>query len=534
MSRDARLLAAQALILELARDRPGAQETRVRRVLATLDEVSGELGHLQQTEQRLQEVAEALFRLAALDFSVSPVLRGDGSVLDAVMGCVSMLSEELASYVEQRSVIELELERRVEARTAELLRANELLRHEIEERSRAEQALRRSEAHLSQAGKMEAVGRLSGGVAHDFNNLLSVIISYTAGLLDDLPAGDPMRQDLEEIRRAGHRAAELTRQLLAFSRRQVLEPKNVDLNELVSNTGSMLRRLIGEDLELELELDPNIGRVRVDPGQMVQVLMNLAVNARDAMPSGGALRISTSQVKHLEDVALAPSFEALSCPCVLLRVSDTGVGMDEATKGRIFEPFFTTKGPGVGTGLGLATVFGIVKQSGGAIRVLSEPGAGTTFEVYLPRSEETGRDSPSSPGHTRGTGGSETILLVEDNDQVRQLIRRILESNGYQVLDAANPQEAVALFERHQSSIHLLLTDVVMPQLSGRQLAEKLLASRGELKVLYMSGYTEDVALRHGIVEASVAFLQKPVTPETLLGKLREVLGTVAAREKEA
>jgi two-component system cell cycle sensor histidine kinase/response regulator CckA len=526
MSQDARLQAARALILELSRDRPGARDAGVDAVLAGLDEASGQLGHMRESEQRLQEVADALFSLAALDFSKRPSLKGDGSVLDAVMGCVIMLSEELTAHLQQRAATEQELERRVEARTAELMRVNEQLRHEIEERFRAEQALRTSEAQLSQAMKMEAVGRLSGGIAHDFNNLLSVIISYTTALIDELPGKDPMRQDLEEVRRAGQRAAELTRQLLAFSRRQVMEPKLVDLNELVSNTGSLLRRLIGEDLELKLELEPHIGKVRVDPGQMGQVLMNLAVNARDAMPAGGTLRIRTAQVEQLEDASLAPSPEAAASAWVLLRVSDTGVGMDEATRARIFEPFFTTKETGLGTGLGLATVFGIVKQSGGSIRVLSEPGQGATFEIYLPRSAEPGKDSPSSPVLTQGGRGSETILLVEDNDQVRQLIRRILESNGYQVLDAASPQEALALFEKHRSSIQLLLTDVVMPQMSGRQLAEKLLASYGELKVLYMSGYTEDVALRHGIVEASVAFLQKPVTPDALLRKLREVLGT--------
>jgi signal transduction histidine kinase len=526
MTQDVRLLAARELILELTRDRPAAQDARVDAVLTGLDEASEQLAHLQESEQRLQEVADALFRLAALDFSKRPSLKGDGSVLDAVVGCVSMLSEELSAYLEQRSAIEQELERRVEARTAELMRANEQLRHESEERFRAEQALRKSEAQLSQAMKMEAVGRLSGGVAHDFNNLLSVIISYTTTLIEDLPDGHPMRQDLEEIRRAGQRAAELTRQLLAFSRRQMMEPKLVDLNELVSNTGGMLRRLIGEDIELKMELEPHIGRVRVDPGQMVQVLMNLAVNARDAMPSGGTLRVSTAQVEQLEDTSLTPSLDAPSGPWVLLRVSDTGMGMDEATKARIFEPFFTTKDPGVGTGLGLATVFGIVKQSGGSVRVLSEPGAGATFEVYLPRSAETEKDSAPSPELTRREGGSETILLVEDNDQVRQLIRRILVSNGYKVFDAANPQEALALFELHRSSIQLLLTDVVMPQMSGRQLAEMLLASAPELKVLYMSGYTEDVALRHGIVEASVAFLQKPLTPDALLRKLREVFFT--------
>jgi len=254
--------------------------------------------------------------------------------------------------------------------------------------------------------------------------------------------------------------------------------------------------------------------------------MNLAVNARDAMPSGGTLRIGTAHVEQQEEASMAPYPEALSGPSVLLRVSDTGMGMDETTKARIFEPFFTTKGPGAGTGLGLATVFGIVKQSGGSIRVESEPGQGATFEVYLPRSEEPERSSSPTPAPTRIEGGSETILLVEDNEQVRQLVRRVLLKNGYQVLDTSSPQEALALFERHRDSIDLLLTDVVMPQMSGRQLAEKLLASRRELKVLYMSGYTEDVALRHGIVEATVAFLLKPIEPQALLRKLREVLGS--------
>jgi two-component system cell cycle sensor histidine kinase/response regulator CckA len=528
MSEDARLQAARALILDLIKDRASAPDARVDAVLVGLEALSGQMAHLLESDQRLQEVADALFGLASLDFSKRPTLKGDGSVLDAVIGGVNMLSEELSAYLLQRTAIEQELERRVESRTAELLRANEQLRYEIEERFRTEQALRQSEAQLAQAAKMEAVGRLSGGIAHDFNNLLSVILGYTANLLEDLPAIHPMREDLEEIRRAGLRATELTRQLLAFSRRQVMELKIVDLNELVSNTGGMLRRLIGEDIELKLELDPHIGRVFVDPGQIAQVLMNLAVNARDAMPSGGTLRISTAHVEQQEGASMAPYLEALSGPCVLLRVSDTGVGMDEATKTRIFEPFFTTKGPGAGTGLGLATVFGIVEQSGGSIRVMSEPGRGATFEVYLPQSNEPEKPSPPTPELTLMESGSETILLVEDNDQVRQLIHRILEKNGYQVLGASSPQEALALFERHRDSIHLLLTDVVMPLMSGRQLAEKLLDSRRELKVLYMSGYTEDVALRHGIVESSVAFLQKPVTPHALLRKLREVLGRPA------
>jgi signal transduction histidine kinase len=524
MSGDARLRAARQLILDLSAAVPSAQDKeRVEAVLAGLEGMDVQTDKFLETDQRLQEVADALFGLASLDFSNRPALRGDGSVLDAVVGCVNMLSEELSAHLQQRTATEQELERRVEVRTAALVKANEELRHEIGERIRAEEALRTSEAQLRQAAKVEALGKLSGGVAHDFNNLLSVILSYTSGLLEELPTHHPMREDLEEVLRAGQRAAELTSQLLAFSRRRVMELRNINLNELVTSTGSLLHRLIGEHIALKLELEPRLGQVRVDPGQLVQVVMNLAVNARDAMPSGGTLSIRTANVE-LEGTHAAPAPELPPGRYVLLRVTDTGVGMDEATRAHLFEPFFTTKAPGAGTGLGLSTVLGIVQQSCGAIRVRSAPGEGATFDVYLPRFEGTASPDTGNAGRPRPEHGTELILLVEDDEQVRQLVRRILTHHGYEVLEAASPEAALVHFEKHGDSVDLLLTDVVMPQMSGRQLAERLLEGHRKLKVLYMSGYTEDVALQHGVVESSVAFLSKPITPRSLLRKLREVL----------
>ncbi|KFE70787.1 ATP-binding protein [Hyalangium minutum] len=519
------LQAAQQLIRELSAAAPADDydPARVASVLAGLEALAqSPEGSPPSSDAALQEVADALFGIAALDFSKRPQLRGDGSVLDAVIGCVNMLSEELAAYHLQRNAIEQELERRVESRTLELSMANAQLRHEIAERIRTEKALLESEAQLSQASKMEAMGKLSGGIAHDFNNLLSVIISYTVSLLEELPTPDPMREDLEQIRRAGMRASELTRQLLAFSRRQVMELKAVNLNELITNTTGLLHRLIGEDIELKLELEPQLGLVRVDPGQFVQVIMNLAVNSRDAMPQGGTLTLCTANVGP--DGARPSRLESSAGPCVRLCTRDTGVGMDAATMARIFEPFFTTKGPGAGTGLGLSTVFGIVKQSSGTVHVQSEPGKGASFEIDLPRYQGTAQtEDPNSLSRER-LGGTETILLTEDDDQVRHLAERILRNKGYEVLVAARPGEALELFRQYASSISLLVTDVVMPQMSGRVLAEQLRASCPGLKVLYMSGYTEDISLRHGVVESLVDFMAKPITPDVLLRRVREIL----------
>ncbi len=403
--------------------------------------------------------------------------------------------------------------------------------HEYQERlarRQAEHALRESEARLRDseeqlrhAQKMEAVGRLAGGVAHDFNNLLSVVLSYCSFMSDDLAANDPMREDLDQIRRAGERAADLTRQLLAFSRQQVIEPRILDLSTVISGMEKMLRRLVGEDVEVQFSHAPGLGRVKADPGHLEQVIMNLVVNARDAMPIGGRLVIETANV--VLDESYAQQRFDVAGPHVMLAVSDTGNGMDKETQLRIFEPFFTTKEKGKGTGLGLSTVFGIVKQSGGTIWVYSEIGKGTTFKVYLPHTDEVAR----APRHTAELAtlrGGETILLVEDDDQVRLVARGILKRNGYRVLEARNGGEALLMCEKHAGEIDLLLTDVVMPQMSGTELAARLLLIRPDLKVLYMSGYTEDAIIHHGVVDAGIELLQKPLTPDTLLRKVRGVL----------
>jgi two-component system, cell cycle sensor histidine kinase and response regulator CckA len=385
---------------------------------------------------------------------------------------------------------------------------------------------RRLERHVQEAQKMDAIGNLAGGIAHDFNNLLSVILSYSDMLAQDLAPDDPKREDIEQIRDAGKRAADLTRQLLTISRQHVVTPAIVDLNDVVAGLEKMLRRLIGEDIELSACPAGAIANVKADRGQIEQVIMNLVVNARDAMPGGGKLTIGTADVfikecDAAEYVGLKPG------PHVLLLVSDTGVGIDRATQARMFEPFFTTKEVGKGTGLGLATVFGIVRQSAGTICVQSEPGKGTTIKVYLPATERGALDvpMPSSPTDSRTVvHGSETILLVEDEDSVRILTRTILGKRGYNVLEAQGPGDAFLLCEQFKGRIDLLLTDVVMPLMGGRQLATRLLTIRPQMKVLYMSGHTTDAVVRQGILEATVAFLQKPITPDVLALKVREVL----------
>jgi PAS domain S-box-containing protein len=381
------------------------------------------------------------------------------------------------------------------------------------------------EARIRQASKMDAIGRLASGVAHDFNNLLSVVLSYSEILSEDLTEDHPMRAGLDEIQGAGLRAVDLTRQLLTFSRQQVLQPKIVDLSAILGGLQNMLRRLIGEDVELTADGDPAVGKVLADPGQIEQLIVNLAINARDAMPSGGSLVIETADVV-LDDTYASEHVGVTAGKHVLLTVRDTGAGMDETTQARMFEPFFTTKEAGKGTGLGLATVFEVVRQSGATIRVDSEPDKGTTFKIYFPTADGTlvALASPP-PADVRTLRGSETILLVEDEAGVRKLARTILRRYGYNVLEAQSGGDAFLLCEQHTATIHLLLTDMVMPRMSGLQLAERLLAIRPAMKVLYMSGYADGAVVRHGALESTVAFIQKPITPEALTLKVRETLG---------
>jgi PAS domain S-box-containing protein len=379
------------------------------------------------------------------------------------------------------------------------------------------------EEQFRQAQKMEAVGRLAGGVAHDFNNLLQVITGYGELLLETLRPDDPSRDLVEEMTRAGERAASLTRQLLAFSRQSVLAPRVLDLNSVVIDLEKMLRRVIGEDIDLKTALRPGLGRIKADPGQIEQVLMNLAVNARDAMPQGGKLTIETRDADLDEEYARLHA-GVRHGPYVLLAVSDSGHGMTPEVQARIFEPFFTTKEMGKGTGLGLATVFGVVQQAGGHVAVYSEPGVGATFKVYLPRVEESVSPTKSRSSVLPAPKGTETVLVVEDEDAVRALVRIILREAGYRVLEASDGGAALAVAGRCQGPIHLLLSDVVMPVLGGRQLAERLLALHPEMKVLYQSGYTDDAVVRHGILQEKVHFLQKPYSPAALAAKVREVL----------
>jgi len=397
-----------------------------------------------------------------------------------------------------------------------------------QETQRTYNELSLTQDQLAQASKMEAIGHLAGGVAHDFNNLLMVIMGRTELLLKSLDVEDPARPAMQVITDTAHRAADLTNQLLAFSRKQVLRPAVLDLNVIVSSMGKMLRPLIGEDIDLVTVLDPALGRVKVDPGQIEQIVMNLVVNARDAMPQGGRLTLETSNVE-LDPAYARKHVGVQPGPHIMLALSDTGVGMDPATQARIFEPFFTTKGPGKGTGLGLAMVYGIVKQSGGNIWVYSEPGQGTTFKIYLPQIED-----PIDEAHERSTlaapcHGRETLLVVEDEDGVRDLVRDILQAAGYTVLEARHGAEALEVSERHVGPIDLLLTDVVMPEMSGRELSQRLAILRPATKVLFMSGYTANAVVHHGVLDPDTEFLPKPITAAVLTRKVREILDVRAA-----
>jgi PAS domain S-box-containing protein len=442
------------------------------------------------------------------------LIRKDGSRVPILIGAAMLDYPNVIVFV-------VDMTRQRRAEEAEARHAIEA-KHEHEARERAEAALRQSEEQLRQAQKMEAVGRLAGGVAHDFNNVLSVILTYAEVLLGDLQQNDPVRGDLDEIRKAALRAADLTRQLLLFSRQQVPVTKVVDLNDLLSNMDKMLQRILGEDVELVTVRGPTRVRVRVDPSHIEQVVMNLVVNARDAMPQGGKLTIETATVV-LDDAYTQNHIPAKPGRHVMLAVTDTGSGMDKDTQARIFEPFFTTKEKSKGTGLGLSTVFGIVQQSGGNIWVYSEINKGTTFKIYLPQVDAEVDVTRPVPALAT-LDGTETILLVEDQDQVRAVVHAILRRHGYRVLVAQNAGEALLVCEQYAEPIHLLLTDVVMPRMSGPELAMRLAASRQDMKIVYMSGYTDDSVVRHGVLDTGVAYLQKPLTPSSLAKKIREVL----------
>jgi signal transduction histidine kinase/DNA-binding LacI/PurR family transcriptional regulator len=421
-----------------------------------------------------------------------------------------------------------ELELRVEERTAELARANRILTEEIAERVRAEQRQASLENQLRHAQKMEAIGRLAGGVAHDFNNLLTVINGNSDSLLRTLATDDPNRPEVEDIRYAGERAANLTNQLLAFTRQQVLHPGRLDLNKAVANIQAMLRRLIGEDIELTATLPPDVPAVWADAGQVEQIIFNLVANARDAMPGGGVLSIETGNA-HLSGEQSGRLVGVPPGDYVMLRIRDTGVGMDETVQANVFEPFFTTKPPGKGTGLGLATVFGIVQHSGGQLTLTSAPGEGTTFEIFLPRAPAevpttTEAPRPDSPGG----GGSETILLVEDDAQVRAVTRRFLARHGYQILEADDGHHALLVARGHPGPINLVITDVVMPRMGGPQFIKQLEEIRPGNAVLYISGYTDGYVDRERLAGATVALLKKPFSEEALLRRVRALLDLVS------
>jgi len=385
-------------------------------------------------------------------------------------------------------------------------------------------ARKQLEEQFRQSQKMEAVGRLSGGVAHDFNNILGVIIGYAEFLQERMSPEDSLRGSVDEILKAGKRAASLTRQLLAFSRQQVLDPKVIDLNSVVLDMEKLMRRLIGEDIELSTPLSPDVGHVKADQGQLEQVIMNLAVNARDAMPQGGKLTISTENMVMDQEFVRRYPYPVQPGPYICLTVTDSGIGMDAETKARAFEPFFTTKEKGKGTGLGLSTVYGVVKQSGGYIDIYSTPGKGTSFKIYLPRVDDAIKAHGPSAGPAASFEGKETILLAEDEESLRKLTRTTLESLGYLVLEANDGVEALEVSEQHDGPIHLLLTDVVMPGMGGHTLSQELTRRRPETRIVYMSGYTGQAVGSQGPIEPGSDFLSKPFTRETLARKIREAL----------
>jgi signal transduction histidine kinase len=476
----------------------------------------------------LEDISRAAQRIAAGDYSsrVEVSSHAELASLAASFNAMAARVETASRSQGQQALDARATADQLEAANRELERALEDAQLARQEAERAVQAHENTQTQLQQSQRMEAVGQLAGGIAHDFNNLLTVITSYSAMLMADMPRESPHTEDVQEIVNAANRASSLTRQLLAFSRRQVLQPNVLDLNALTGNLEKMLRRLLREDIQLVTRFDPQLAQVNADAGQLEQVIVNLVVNARDAMPHGGQLSLQTS------NVMLGPGYgpthaNAAAGAYVLLAVTDTGVGMSKATQERIFEPFFTTKPPGQGTGLGLSTVYGIVKQSGGYVWVYSEIGRGTTFKIYLPavsmassvsRVEEEREPSPPV------AAAPERILLVEDEPNVRRIARRILERNGHTVLEAANGHEALNVLEHRREPIAVILTDLVMPEMGGRELARKVRVVSPMSRVVFMSGYTEDAVLRQNVMEPGSIFLDKPFTFDTLLRKVREAL----------
>ena len=442
-------------------------------------------------------------------------------ILDDVLKTGAVKESEARWKRKDGGQITVRLSGRPRRNAQEKIEGFEIIAEDVSERRVLEDQLRQSQ-------KMEAVGRLAGGLAHDFNNLLTVIKGYSELMEGQLDPNDPLRSEVREVHRAAERAAALTRQLLAFSRQQVMAPRVLDLNQVVGNMDKLLRRLLGEDVKLFTALDPRLGRVKADPGQIEQVIMNLAVNARDAMPHGGKLTLESANA-HLDDAYVREHVGSKAGDYVMLAVSDSGEGMPPEVQSRIFEPFFTTKEMGKGTGLGLSTVYGIIKQSQGYIWVYSEVGMGTTFKIYLPRVDDEAEAVPTVkiPAYAHYQG-NETILLVEDEDGVRALIRQVLHKNGYTVLEARHGGEALLICERHPTQIDLLLTDVVLEQMGGPELAARLGSLRPEMKVLFMSGYTDEAIVKHGVLTPGTAFLQKPFTTDALARKVRGVLDGIA------
>ncbi len=480
-------------------------------------------------EDFLKALRQGDFDLIVADYSV-PGFDGAAALSLARKLCPEVpflfvsgtLVEEFAIDMMQRGATDYIFKQRLGRLVPSVQRTLREL-EERQERKRAEEALRLSEKQFRQAQKMEAVGRLAGGLAHDFNNLLTVIMGHSQVLLSELKSDDPIRAKIEEMQKAGERAASLIRQLLAFSRKQALEPKVLSVNAVIGNLETMLRRLIGEDIQLVIRPDPHDPHVKADPGQLEQVVMNLVVNARDAMPNGGLLAIETSH-SDLQRTPMHHIHPLPPGPYVKITVTDTGCGMDTNTLSHLFEPFFTTKEESKGTGLGLSTVFGIVTKSGGGIDVWSQPGHGTTFDVYLPWINPESAQVPASEQPAQVRRGTETILLVEDEPSVRDLVRDELTKAGYQVLEAKNGVEACLVATQQSGHIDLLLTDVVMPGMNGRELAQHLYVIKPNLRVLFMSGYLDDISISAGMDAHRTTFLQKPFTPDVLTQTVRDLL----------